>query len=146
MCLTASVERISPAVSRSSRSSLLESASSEKATIKTVYREESVERTAETTESHTTQHVSFRAPLATSKTRVLSDVAVLYRPSIAEGLCLEVLDTESDQLKTPMSAIAPSHTAAMETAQDTVRIPSRMESARREAETQTYFASGKHQD
>nr|XP_046177446.1 mucin-12-like isoform X2 [Oncorhynchus gorbuscha] len=142
MCLTASVERISPAVSRSSRSSLLESASSEKATIKTVYREESVERTAETTESHTTQHVSFRAPLATSKTRVLSDVAVLYRPSIAEGLCLEVLDTESDQLKTPMSAIAPSHTAAMETAQDTVRIPSRMESARREAETQTYFASG----
>ncbi|XP_036841944.1 mucin-5AC isoform X2 [Oncorhynchus mykiss] len=142
MCLTASVERISPAVSRSSRSSLLESASSEKATIKAVYREESVERTAETTESHTTQQVSFRAPLATSKTRVLSDVAVLYRPSIAEGLCLEVLDMESDQVKTPMSAIAPSHTAAMETAQDTVRIPSRKESARRAAETQTYFASG----
>ncbi|XP_055722701.1 mucin-12-like isoform X2 [Salvelinus fontinalis] len=145
MCLSASVERISPAVSRSSRNSLLESASSEKATVKAVYREESVERTAETTESHTTQQVSFTAPLATSKTRVLSDVAVLYRPSIAEGLCLEVLDMESDQVKTPMSDItaqAPSHTAAMETAQDTVRIPSRKESARRAAETQTYFESG----
>ncbi|XP_045549623.1 uncharacterized protein DKFZp434B061 [Salmo salar] len=149
MSLTATVERISPAVSRSSRSSLLESVSSEKATIKAIYREESVERTAETTESHTTKQVSFRAPLATSKTRLVSDVAILYRPSIAEGLCLEVLDMESDQVKTPMSDItaqALSHTAAMETAQDTVRIPSRKESARRAAETQTYFASGKYQD
>ncbi|CAB1326318.1 unnamed protein product [Coregonus sp. 'balchen'] len=144
--LTASVGRISPAVSRrSSRSSLLESASSGKATIEAVHREESVERTADATESHTTPRVSFRAPLATSRTRVLSDVAVLYRPSIAEGLCLEVLDMESDQVKTSVSDItaqASSHTAAMETAHDTVRIPSRKESARRTAETQTYFASG----
>ncbi|KAK6302719.1 hypothetical protein J4Q44_G00270740 [Coregonus suidteri] len=127
---TASVCRISPA-----------------AAMEAAHQEESVGRTAEAPESHTTPRVSFRISPQTSKTSVLSDVAVLYRPSMTAGLCLEVLDIESDQVNTSMSDIRaqfPSDTAAMETVhrESSGRIPRREESVRRTAETQTSFASG----
>ena len=120
------------------------------ATVEAAHRGESVARTAEAPESHTTHRVSFRIYPQTSKTGVLSDVAVLYRPSMTAGFCLEVLDTESDQVNTSVSDITaqfPSDTAAMKTVhrESSGRIPSREEVVRRTAETQTSHANGKYQ-
>eukprot|EP00063_Salmo_salar_P071577 XP_014046412.1 PREDICTED: uncharacterized protein LOC106599644 [Salmo salar] len=117
------------------------------ATVEAAHREESVARTAEAPESHTTHRVSFRIYPQTSKTSVLSDVAVLYSPSMTAGFRLEVLDMESDQVNTSVSDIIakfPSDTAAMKTIhrESSGRIPSREEIVRRTAETQTSHASG----
>ncbi|XP_029581375.1 mucin-12-like isoform X2 [Salmo trutta] len=117
------------------------------ATVEAAHREESVARTAEAPESHTTHRVSFRIYPQTSKTSVLSDVAVLYSPSMTAGFRLEVLDMECDQVYTSVSDITakvPSDTAAMKTIhrESSGRIPSREEIVRRTAETQTSHASG----
>nr|XP_046213981.1 nascent polypeptide-associated complex subunit alpha, muscle-specific form-like [Oncorhynchus gorbuscha] len=115
------------------------------ATVEAANRGESVARTAEAPESHTTHRVSFRIYPQTSKTGVLSDVAVLHRPSMTAGFCLEVLDTESDQVNKSVSDITaqfPSDTAAMKTVhrESSGRIPSREEVVRT-AETQTSHAN-----
>ncbi|KAM9428096.1 uncharacterized protein ACWYII_019323 isoform 2-T2 [Salvelinus alpinus] len=114
------------------------------ATVEAAHKE-SVARTAEAPESHTTHRVSFSIYPQTSKTSVLSDVVVLYRPSMTAGFCLEVLDMESDQVNTSVSDITakfPSDTAAMKTVhrESSGRIPSREEIVRRTAETQTSHA------